>query len=99
MTSHPSTISVTDAKAHFSEIASRAAFGKERFMIAKKGKPLVVLLSAGEYEELTAKNQQTFEAGFLEQCRLSRLEQRKRRGKKQPDSVPMIRHLRESRGA
>ena len=36
--------SVADAKKHFSELLSRVAFGGERITIAKRGKPLAMLV-------------------------------------------------------
>jgi prevent-host-death family protein len=40
--------SVAEAKKHFSEILSRVAYGHERIMILKRGKPLAVLLPPQE---------------------------------------------------
>ena len=36
--------SVAEAKKHFSELPSRVAFGGERITIAKRGKPLAMLV-------------------------------------------------------
>lgn len=36
--------SVADAKKHFSELLSRVAYGRERITIAKRGKPLAMLV-------------------------------------------------------
>jgi len=36
--------SVAEAKKHFSELLSRVAFGGERITIAKRGKPLAMLV-------------------------------------------------------
>jgi prevent-host-death family protein len=36
--------SVGEAKKHFSELLSRVAYGGERIMIAKRGKPLAMLV-------------------------------------------------------
>lgn len=36
--------SVAEAKKHFSELLSRVAYGKERVTIAKRGKPLAMLV-------------------------------------------------------
>jgi prevent-host-death family protein len=40
--------SVAEAKKHFSEILSRVAYGHERIIILKRGKPLAVLLPPQE---------------------------------------------------
>ena len=37
-------INITDAKKHFSEIIGQVAFGKKRFLITKRGKPMVRLV-------------------------------------------------------
>lgn len=36
-------ISIAEAKARFSELVNRAAYGGERIVITKRGKPVVVL--------------------------------------------------------
>jgi prevent-host-death family protein len=36
--------SVAEAKKHFSELLNRVAYGKERIIIAKRGKPLAMLM-------------------------------------------------------
>jgi len=36
--------SVAEAKKHFSELLSRVAYGRERITIAKRGKPLAMLV-------------------------------------------------------
>lgn len=36
--------SVAEAKKHFSELLSRVAYGRERITIAKRGKPLAMLI-------------------------------------------------------
>jgi prevent-host-death family protein len=36
--------SVAEAKKHFSELLSRVAYGNERIIIAKRGKPLAMLI-------------------------------------------------------
>jgi prevent-host-death family protein len=45
------TISVGEAKSRFSELISRAAAG-ERFLIARRERPVAVLISAPELERL-----------------------------------------------
>jgi len=39
---------VVDAKKHFSEILSRVAYGGERIVISKRGKPLALLVPPSE---------------------------------------------------
>ncbi len=39
------SISVADAKKHLSELLGRVAFGKEEFVITKRGKPMARLVS------------------------------------------------------
>jgi prevent-host-death family protein len=40
--------SVAEAKKHFSELLSRVAYGRERITIAKRGKPLAMLVPPAE---------------------------------------------------
>ncbi len=46
------TIGIAKARENFSEIVNRVAFGRERFVVERRGKPLATLISADEYEEL-----------------------------------------------
>lgn len=41
-------ISVTEARAQFSELLNRVGYGGEEVVITRHGKPLVLLLPAGE---------------------------------------------------
>jgi prevent-host-death family protein len=45
-------IGIAKARERFSEIVNRAAFGRERFIVERRGKPLATLMGAEEYEEL-----------------------------------------------
>ena len=40
------TYDVADAKSRFSELLNRAAYGRERFLIRKRGKPVAAIVSA-----------------------------------------------------
>jgi prevent-host-death family protein len=42
------TMSVAEAKKHLSELLGRVAFGKEEFVITKRGKPMAKLIPADE---------------------------------------------------
>lgn len=46
------TVSIADAKSGLSELVNRVAFGHERVVIARRGKPLVALVTLAELEEL-----------------------------------------------
>ena len=46
------TTSLSDLKAHLSEYADRAEREHERFSITRNGRPVVVLVSADEWESL-----------------------------------------------
>jgi len=46
------TISIAKARESFAEIVNRVAFGRERFVVERRGKPLATLVSADEYAEL-----------------------------------------------
>ena len=41
-------VSVVEAKKHFSELLGRVAYGGERIVISKRGKPMAVLVPHGE---------------------------------------------------
>lgn len=47
-------VSAAQAKAHLSALASAAAFGNERIIIERRGKPLAALVSVGDLESLEA---------------------------------------------
>lgn len=47
-----STISIAKARASFSDLVNRVAFGRERVVVERRGKPLATLISADEYEEI-----------------------------------------------
>jgi prevent-host-death family protein len=47
-------IGVAKAKSAFSEILGRAAYGGQRFIIQRRGKPLAVVIGMDEYEEFLA---------------------------------------------
>ena len=40
------TINVADAKKHLSELMSRVAYNRERFLVQRRGKPMAALVSA-----------------------------------------------------
>lgn len=40
----PQTISIADAKKHFSDLLGRVAYGKEQIIITKRGKPMARLV-------------------------------------------------------
>lgn len=45
-------MSVADAKKHLSELMSRVAYNKERFLIERRGKPMAALVSAEDLARL-----------------------------------------------
>lgn len=45
-------LSVAEAKSHFSEYVSKVAYTGEKFVIAKRGKPLVALVSIEDLENI-----------------------------------------------
>jgi len=46
------TIGITKAREHFPELVNRAAFGNERFIVERRGKPMATLINADEYQQL-----------------------------------------------
>lgn len=45
-------IKVTEAKAHLSALMSRVGYGKERFVIERRGRPLAALVGIEDLERL-----------------------------------------------
>jgi prevent-host-death family protein len=48
------TMSVVEARRSFSEVIARVAFGKERIIVERKGKPLAVLIGIEDLHRLEA---------------------------------------------
>ena len=46
------TLNVAEAKARFSDLMARAVHRGERFLIARRGRPMVALVSAADLEKL-----------------------------------------------
>jgi prevent-host-death family protein len=47
-------VGVAEAKSRFSELVNRAAYGGERFLIERRGKPVGAIVSAEDLERLEA---------------------------------------------
>jgi prevent-host-death family protein len=45
-------IGITEARDSLSEVLNRVAYGGERYMVERRGKPLAAMISAVEYQEL-----------------------------------------------
>ena len=45
------TISIAEAKKHFSELLGKVAYGKEQILITKRGKPMARLIPADREEK------------------------------------------------
>ncbi len=52
------TLSVAEAKSHFSEYISRAAYAGQRYVITKRGKPLAAIVSIEDLEDIKAGDDQ-----------------------------------------
>lgn len=70
-------ISAADAKNQFSEVVSRAAFGKERILLTRRGKPVAALVPIEDWERL----EQMEDEADLEEARKA-LRNFKRSGRK-----------------
>lgn len=88
------TINTSKAKAHFSEIASRAAYGGNTYVVQKMQKPLVVVMSYEEYLRLK-KGRLVFDP--LKEIRKLHSYLAKKYGRSKTDSVKMIREMRRQR--
>lgn len=56
-------MSVAEAKSRFSELLARAAYAGERFVIARRGKPLAGLVALGDLERLEGDGRAVHPAG------------------------------------
>ena len=57
------TVSIVEAKSHFSEIVAQSVYNKERYIITKRNKPVAALVSI---EDLTIIEQHQEKAGLSE---------------------------------
>lgn len=48
------TIGIAKARESFSELVNRVAFGDDRYLVERRGKPLVAVISVTEYRQLLA---------------------------------------------
>lgn len=48
------TLSTAEAREHFSELVNRAAFGKERILLTRRGKPLAAVVPVADLRALEA---------------------------------------------
>lgn len=51
------SVPVTQARAEFAELINRAAYGQERTVITRHGRPIAALVSAADLERLAALDQ------------------------------------------
>ncbi len=47
------TIGIAEARDDFAELVNRVAFGGERYVVQRRGKPLVALIDVGQYHQMT----------------------------------------------
>ena len=87
-------INTTKAKAQFSEVAARAAFGGETYVVERMGKPFVVVMSYERYQRL--KRGEGGKQGLAEADKL-RAYLKKKYGAPKQDSVELLRELRTGR--
>jgi prevent-host-death family protein len=48
------SVPVTQARAEFAELINRAAYGQERIVVTRHGRPIAALISAADLERLAA---------------------------------------------
>lgn len=88
------TINTTKAKAQFSEVAARSAFGGKTYIVERMGKPFVVIMSYNEFRQL--KKGKTA-SDPLEEAQKLRAYLKKKYGTQKKDSTTIIREMREER--
>ncbi len=49
-----SDITTVDARNNFSDVVNRAAYGKERIILTRRGKPIAAIVPAEDLERLNA---------------------------------------------
>jgi prevent-host-death family protein len=59
------SVSDADAKSRFSELVNRAAYGKERFLIERRGKPVGAIVSVEDLARLEEKESAPAPRGLL----------------------------------
>jgi len=59
------SINVAEAKSRFSELVNRAAYGKERFLVQRRGKPVGAIVSAEDLARLEAGEEARSGKGLL----------------------------------
>ena len=60
-----SPVGVAEAKSRISELVGRAAFGRERFLIERRGKPMAAIVSARDLERLESVDDPRIGGGLL----------------------------------
>ena len=46
------TISIAQAREGFADLVNRVTFGRERFVVERRGKPVAALMNASEYQQI-----------------------------------------------
>lgn len=95
------TVTVADARKHFSELMAQVAYLHKRIVVERRGKPMAVIISV---EDLAQLEGLPHDAESIRQQRLAALERAKVLRQKQreqgtvlTDSVDLINQLREER--
>lgn len=57
-------MSTVEARENFSDMINKAAYGNERVVLTRRGKPLVAVLSLAELEALKAKAAESESTSF-----------------------------------
>ena len=95
------TVSMTQAKNRLADVVNRAAYGGERIVLLSRGKPKAAIISFQDLQLLEGLREEAHQErveGWLAEARTLRQEILKRReGVPLPDSVEMLRELREER--
>ena len=96
-------VSVNEARAQFSELMAKVAYGGQRVVVERRGKPLVVWISVEELhrmEELESNPDHRRAARSRALVAAAAVRERiqiERSGTQLPDAVDVIAHLREER--
>lgn len=96
-------INVVEARKNFSDLMLRVAYGKQRIVVERHGKPMMVLISLEDYALLQAHRRDTEASRGEAQAALDEASSFRRRllaergGVPMPDSADLIAEIREER--
>lgn len=96
-------VNVVQARKEFAELMARVAYGEERIIVERRGKPMMAWISMEDFERLEAMQQPASGRAVRRRIALDRAKavrqaiHQERQGEPLPDSAEQLRQLREAR--